>query len=308
MCARSLAGWLAAHTPAAVVLHPELQHAAICAAWTRQDQLLDRLLRTVYGGGGGSGAGGDGGGGGGGGREDGEEEGGRGGSDGEAGRDGSGGGFGAASAIAVDAAARRQSRLSRGTRRRDGFFARLPSSAAAAQDAGALSAPLLMLDRAGSGGDGSGSSTVTSASSAAGSGDEAPVPGGRSCRDDGGKDGMGGMDGGEQLLLPFSSGGSGFCDALAVQGPRRERLRRRGRSGLVAEDSGQLGRTGSGGVGSGGAGSGGSVGSGTGGGGGRGLGGLLQPLSPQRATLAMSRHNSAGGSFLRLPSFGRQQQ
>ncbi|KAG2454427.1 hypothetical protein HYH02_001447 [Chlamydomonas schloesseri] len=59
MCARSLAVWLRSHTPAAaVVVHPELQHAAICTAWSRQDQLLDRLLRAVGGGGSGGGGGG----------------------------------------------------------------------------------------------------------------------------------------------------------------------------------------------------------------------------------------------------------
>ncbi|GFR48765.1 hypothetical protein Agub_g10586 [Astrephomene gubernaculifera] len=49
MCARSLEQWLRDHTRASVVVHPELLHAQICMAWTRQDQILDRMLRDVYG-------------------------------------------------------------------------------------------------------------------------------------------------------------------------------------------------------------------------------------------------------------------
>ncbi|GLC40684.1 hypothetical protein PLESTM_001101400 [Pleodorina starrii] len=49
MCARSLERWLRDHTPANVVVHSELHHAQICVAWTRQDQVLDHMLRTVYG-------------------------------------------------------------------------------------------------------------------------------------------------------------------------------------------------------------------------------------------------------------------
>ncbi|PNH03592.1 hypothetical protein TSOC_010335 [Tetrabaena socialis] len=56
-CSRSLERWLRDHTPASVVVHPELQHAQICVAWTRQDQVLDVMLRDVYGSGGAGGYG-----------------------------------------------------------------------------------------------------------------------------------------------------------------------------------------------------------------------------------------------------------
>ncbi|GLI68072.1 hypothetical protein VaNZ11_012401 [Volvox africanus] len=50
MCPRSLERWLRENTSATVIVHPELMHAQICMAWTRQDELLHRMLQVVYGG------------------------------------------------------------------------------------------------------------------------------------------------------------------------------------------------------------------------------------------------------------------
>ncbi|GIM08377.1 hypothetical protein Vretimale_12405, partial [Volvox reticuliferus] len=48
-CPRSLERWLREHTSATVIVHPELMHAQICVAWSRQDELLHRMLQVVYG-------------------------------------------------------------------------------------------------------------------------------------------------------------------------------------------------------------------------------------------------------------------
>ncbi|GIL52592.1 hypothetical protein Vafri_8414, partial [Volvox africanus] len=54
VCPRSLERWLRENTSATIVVHPELMHAQICVAWTRQDELLHRMLQVVYGNHGGS--------------------------------------------------------------------------------------------------------------------------------------------------------------------------------------------------------------------------------------------------------------